>query len=211
MQNLEKTPKNGIIRSTSAALNRLELTKFYVIVSAFIISTSVLAIYSTIQVTEHNSKKDDAQAHSIVHMVNSTDWWNDYQAHKVREKILLMEIDNLNISLLDQRQQPSLTGPEQPQDTYRQQTLATLAKYQGFIHKLNASESTEDSLMNLRHNAETEEKSYKNLNEEVAKNSKLVKLYDFVAILLIIGSSLGGISEIVKTKVLGTRGLCLEG
>ncbi len=147
MQNLERNPNNGIIRGIGAALSRLEITKFYAIVSAFIISTSVLAIYSTIEVTEHNSKKDDAQAQSILHKVNSTDWWNDYQAHKIKEKIFQMEIDNLNISLLDQRQQPSLTGPQQPQDTHRQQYLA---KYQVLLDELHADKLTKDSLENLK-------------------------------------------------------------
>ena len=73
--------------------------KFFLTISIFITAQSVLAVYSTIMGTKYGIKKDDIQAESITHLVKSQGWWSDYQAHKLREKIFQMEIDNLNNNL----------------------------------------------------------------------------------------------------------------
>ena len=73
-----------------------KLTKFFLTISTFITGISVLAVYSTTMGAEYSIKKDDIQAESLTHLVKSQDWWSDYQAHKLREKLFQMEIDNLN-------------------------------------------------------------------------------------------------------------------
>lgn len=184
----------------TTTVNQHKLTKFYFIVSAFIIGASVLAIYSAIMVSVYNSNKDDIQAQSIITVVNSTDWWNDYQAHKLKEKIYQMQIDNLNITLYDKKQEPSIVGQQPSQDIYKQQTLV---KYQKLIDELHADKLHKDSIKNLRYNAETESNHYKKLKEEIGNITSLITSYDFITILLIVGASLGGISEIAKSKPLG--------
>ena len=59
----------------------------------------MLAVYSTTMGAEYSIKKNDIQAESLTHLVKSQDWWSDYQAHKLREKIFQVEIDNLNDTL----------------------------------------------------------------------------------------------------------------
>jgi len=79
-----------------------------------------------------------------------------------------------------------------------------LEKYQNLSNELHADKSKKDSLENLKYKAEIEyNASYPKSIEEIGNNKKLVEQYDFVTILLIMGASLGGISEIAKNKPLG--------
>jgi hypothetical protein len=63
-------------------------TKFFLVVSLFVIGLSILAVYSTISASEYGLKKDDMHTHAIVHLVKSNDWLNDYEEQKLGEKIL---------------------------------------------------------------------------------------------------------------------------
>ncbi|MGB8938306.1 MAG: hypothetical protein WCC17_24705, partial [Candidatus Nitrosopolaris sp.] len=72
-----------------------KLSKFFLIVSVFITLISVGAVYSSVRGAEISIEKDDLQSQSMTHLLNSTDWWNDYQAHKLREIIYQLEV-NLN-------------------------------------------------------------------------------------------------------------------
>jgi hypothetical protein len=40
-------------------------TKFFLVVSLFVIAMSILAVYSTITASEYNLKKDDMHTHAI--------------------------------------------------------------------------------------------------------------------------------------------------
>jgi len=152
--------------------------------------------------THYGIKKDDIQAVSITHLVKSQDWWNDYQAHKLREKIFQVEIDNLNNTL---NQLP-------PSASHQQRlTMQTLSKYQSYLSKLHANKSIIDSLANLANKAQTEQKSYEQSVIAAAEYSNFIEAYDFVTILLIIGVGLGGISEIAKNKPLGYGSLVVGG
>ena len=42
---------------------------------------------------------DDMHTHSIIHLLKSNDWLNDYEEQKLEEKILQSQIDNVNITL----------------------------------------------------------------------------------------------------------------
>ena len=75
-------------------------TKFFLVVSLFVIAMSILAVYATITASEYNLKKDDMHTHAIVHLVKSNDWLNDYEEQKLGEKILQSQIDNVNITAL---------------------------------------------------------------------------------------------------------------
>src|SRR3712207_5907997 len=116
-------------RLKETVVNQYVTTKFYFIVLAFIVCISVLTIYSAILVSEYKEKKDDEQTESITILINSTKLWNDYQAHKLKEKLYQMQIDNLNIALSDKNQQPS---------TINQQQQQTLANYTKLIDELHA-------------------------------------------------------------------------
>lgn len=183
--------------------NPHKLTKFFLTVSIFAISTSVLAIYGTIMASENSSKKSDLQAISISHLTKSQDWWNDYQAHKLREKLYQIQIDNLNNTL--QQQTYKLTNHDKIM--YKN----TLLKYQLSLDKLHASKTSEDSLANLSGLATTEENLYYNSLKEFSNSSNIIETYDMLTILLIIGSGLTGLSEITKNKLLAYAGFVSGG
>jgi hypothetical protein len=191
---VEYQSDNTMQRLKDTIVNQYVTAKFYFIVLAFIVCISVLTIYSAILVSEYKEKKDDEQTESITILINSTKLWNDYQAHKLKEKLYQMQIDNLNIALSDKNQQQS-------QYMYKQQSLE---KYQQLIDKLHASKDHKDSLKYLRYKAETQyNNTYDESLREIEKNKKLGEHGDFVIILLIIGASLGGMSVIAKYKPLG--------
>jgi len=75
----------------------LHLRKFFLFISIFLIAISILAVYSTIAATEYGTKKDDLQSVSLTHLLKSIDWLNDYEEQKLGEKILQVQIDNLNL------------------------------------------------------------------------------------------------------------------
>ncbi len=183
--------------------NPHKLTKFFLVVSIFAISTSVLAIYGTIMASEHNSKKSDLQAITISHLTRSQDWWNDYQAHKLREKLYQIQIDNLNNTL--QQQTYPLTNHDKIM--YKN----TLLKYQRSLDDLHASKTVKDSLANLSRLATNEENLYYNSLKEFSNRSNTIETYDMLTILLIIGSGLTGLSEITKNKLLAYAGFVSGG
>jgi hypothetical protein len=147
-------------------------------------------------IAHHNLKKDDLQIESIERLLQSVDWWNNYQAHKVREKIYNMQIDNLNISL---QESPS---PEKQQ---------IFAKYLFLDKDLHDDQYNEDSLHNLKTQAEANHTEHLALEDDVPKNSELIINYEFITIFLIVAASLAGISEIAKNKLLGYSAFCVGG
>src|SRR4029078_5132045 len=109
-------------------------TRFFLVVSLFVISMSILAVYSTITASQYDLKKDDMHTHAIVHLVKSNDWLNDYEEQRLGEKILLSQIDNVNIIL-----QNTTTIQKQAANNY-------LNKYKAYIDTLHADKSVEGSL-----------------------------------------------------------------
>jgi|SRR5215216_19711 len=194
--------------SSISNLHSNKLTKFFLIISLFIIAISVLAVYSTIAASEYGIKKDDIQTKSLTHLLKSVDWWNDYQEQKLGEKFLQTEIDDLNFTLHNNNNNNnndsiSSSKQQQQQDIYYNQILL---KHQSYIDTLHADKTVYGSLANLKYNAETEQKVYEESLLDVSENSKFITIYEFITILLIIGTGLGGLSEIAKNKVLGCSG-----
>src|SRR5919205_1563490 len=119
-------------------------TKFFLVVSLFVIAMSILAVYSTITASEYNLKKDDMHTHAIVHLVKSNDWLNDYEEQKLGEKILQSQKDNVNISLQNNNSNPLGVS------TAQKQAINYLHKYGSYIDTLHADQSVEGSLANLK-------------------------------------------------------------
>lgn len=160
-----------------------KLSKFFLIVSVFITLISVGAVYSSVRGAEISIEKDDLQSQSMTHLLNSTDWWNDYQAHKLREIIYQLEV-NLN------------------------PTNHTISK---LLTKLHADKSVTDSLANLKQKAQTERTSYDQSVATSAHYSKLIEYYDFAAILMIVAIAIGGIAEIARNKLLAYPSFIIGG
>jgi hypothetical protein len=172
------------------------LTRFFLIVSLFIIAVSILAVYSTISASEYDLKKDDMQIQSLTHLVKSNDWLNDYEEQKLGEKILQSQIDNMNISL-------------QNNNAIYNQANYYLHKYKSYIDTLHADKSVEGSLANLQHKAEVETSAYEKSLNNISEASKIITTYELITILLIIGAGLAGISEIAKNKLIGYPGFAV--
>jgi hypothetical protein len=206
------SPSNEETSSSNISnLHSNKLTKFFLIISLFIITISVLAVYSTIAASEYGIKKDDMQTKSLVHLLKSVDWWNDYQEQKLGEKFLRTEIDDLNFTLHNNNNNNysiSSSKQQQQQDIYYNQILL---KHQSYIDTLHADKTVDGSLANLKYNAETEQKVYEESLLDMSENSKFITIYEFITILLIIGTGLGGLSEIAKNKVLGYSGFVVGG
>ena len=171
-------------------------------------------MYSTIAASEYGIKKDDMQTKSLIHLLKSVDWWNDYQEQKLGEKLLQMEIDGLNLTLHNNNNNtnPSIGSSkqqqQQQQDIYHK---LILLKHQSYIDTLHADKSVNGSLANLKYNSESEQSIYEKSLADISENSKFITIYELITILLIIGAGLGGISEIAKNKLLGYASFAVGG
>ena len=180
------------------------LTKFFLIISGFLIAVSILAVYSTTVATEYGAKKDDMQIMSMTHLLKSVDWLNDYEQQKLGEKVLQAQIDTLNITLQNNNNNISTTIAAHKQPVYY-----SLTKYKSYIDMLHADRSVDGSLANLKYNAEIENSTYEKSLASISETSKFITMYELVTILLIIGAGLCGISEITKNKVIGYPGFAV--
>ena len=175
-------------------------TKFFLVVSLFVIAMSILAVYSTITASEYNLKKDDMHTHAIVRLIKSNDWLNDYEEQKLGEKILQSQIDNVNITIL----QNTTTAQKQAANNY-------LQKYRTYIDTLHADKSVEGSLANLKNKEEIEKNEYEKTLNNISETSKIIMTYELVTILLIVGGGLAGTSEVTKNRLVAYPGFIIGG
>jgi hypothetical protein len=186
----------------------LHLTKFFLFISLFLIAISILAVYSTIAATEYGTKKDDLQSVSLTHLLKSIDWLNDYEEQKLGERILQAQIDNLNATL--QNAKSNLSNMSSPvssgSPTNKQPIYSSFTNYKSYVNTLHADKSVKGSLANLKYNEEIENSAYEGSLIKISDISKIITIYEFITVLLIIGAGLCGISEIAKNKVLGYPG-----
>ena len=180
--------------------NPRQLTRFFLAVSLFVIAVSILAVYSTIAASEYGLKKDDMHTHAIVHLVKSNDWLNDYEEQKLGERILQSQIDNVNITIL----QNTTTAQKQAANNY-------LQKYRTYIDTLHADKSVEGSLANLQYKEQIEKSEYEKTLNNISETSKIIMTYELVTILLIVGAGLAGTSEVTNNKLVGYPGFVIGG
>jgi hypothetical protein len=178
-------------------------TKFFLVVSLFVIAISILAVYSTITASEYNLKKDDMHTHAIVHLVKSNDWLNDYEEQRLGEKILQSQIDNVNITLQNNNSSTSYTTQKQANDY--------LHKYRSYIDALHADKSVLGSLANLQYKEQIETSEYEETLNNISETSKIIMTYELVTILLIVGAGLAGTSEVTKNKLVAYPGFAVGG
>ena len=179
------------------------LTKFFLIISGFLIAISILAVYSTTVATEYGAKKDDMQIMSMTHFLKSADWLNDYELQKLGEKVLQAQINTLNITLQNNNNISTTIA------AHKQPVYYSLTKYKSYIDMLHADRSVDGSLANLKYNAEIENSTYEKSLASISETSKFITMYELVTILLIIGAGLCGISEITKNKIIGYPGFAV--
>jgi len=179
------------------------LTKFFLIISGFLIAVSILAVYSTTVATEYGAKKDDMQIMSMTHFLKSADWLNDYELQKLGEKVLQAQINTLNITLQNNNNISTTIA------AHKQPVYYSLTKYKSYIDMLHADRSVDGSLANLKYNAEIENSTYEKSLASISETSKFITMYELVTILLIIGAGLCGISEITKNKIIGYPGFAV--
>jgi hypothetical protein len=174
------------------------------IVTLFVIGISILAVYSTTAASEYGLKKDDMQTQSIIHLVKSNDWLNDYEEQKLGGKMLQAQIDNMNITLQNNNNLSTSNAAHKQGNYY-------LHKYTSYIDTLNSDKSVEGSLANLEYKAEMENSAYDKSLGNISETSKIITTYELITILLIVGAALGGTSEIAKNKMIGYPGFAVGG
>lgn len=188
-----KIRKDQVDATVNVSGDSSQHSKFFFILGVFIASISVLAAYSSTIAANYGGLASGAGAEATRHLVQAEDWWNDYQAHKLREKVWETEIDNLKISLAGQ----AITAAQ------RANATSSLAKYQSYVDTLHADNATTDSLANLAGKAQTEQAQYERLLDTATKDSKYSDKYGFATTMLVIGAGLGGVSNIAKKRLLG--------
>ena len=175
-------------------------TKFFLVLSLFVIAVSSLAVYSTITASEYGIKKDDMHTHAIIHLVKSNDWLNDYEEQKLGEQILQSQLDNVNITYGNNNN----TITQKQANNY-------LQKYGSYIDALHADKSVEGSLANLQYKEQIEQREYEKTLNDISETSKIIMTYELVTILLIIGAGLAGTSEVTKNKLVAYPGFAIGG
>src|SRR6476661_5686381 len=180
-------------------------TRFFLLVSLFVIAMSILAVYSTITASEYGLKKDDLHTHAIVHLVKSNDWLNDYEEQRLGEQILQSQIDNVNITL----QNNNSIGTSYT--TTQKQANDYLHKYRSHIDALHTDKSVKGSLANLQYKSGVEENEYDKTLDNISETSKIIMTYELVTILLIVGAGLAGTSEVTKNKLVAYPGYAVGG
>ncbi|HEY6537064.1 MAG TPA: DUF4337 family protein [Candidatus Nitrosocosmicus sp.] len=180
-----------------------KVDKFILFLSIFIISTSTLAIVSAIMSSHSTIEKNDLLHKSLVHLSNSVDRWDNYQSHKVREKIFQAQLDYFNTTLHQQ------TTPLNKHDQVMYSQM--VSKYKSLLDKLYTNKSINNSLTNLNDAAMNENKSFNQFSNEFTQSSGSIELYDFTTILLIIGASLAGVAELASDKRLAISGFVVGG
>ena len=169
------------------------VSRFFLHITIFIISISLLAIYTTIVVAEYSVTKDDLQISSLAHLVKYIDWENDYNEEKIGERVLKAEIDNLVLGLQATSNNRSIIS----------QITQDISNYNSHIKQLDADENTNGSLLSLKNNAQAENTELLESISNLSGISKIIGIYELVTILLIIATGLGGMSEIARNKLLG--------
>ena len=147
------------------------------------------------------------QTQSIIHLVKSNDWLNDYEEQKLGEIILQSQIDNMNITLQNNNNNNNLSTS----NATHKQAIYYLHKYKSYIDTLHADKSVEGSLSNLLYKAEIENTAFEKSLNNISETSKIITTYELITILLIIGAGLAGISEIAKNKLIGYPGFAVGG
>jgi hypothetical protein len=178
-------------------------TKFFLIVSLFVIAASILVVYSNITATEFGLKKDDMHTHAIIHLVKSNDWLSDYEEQKLGEKILQAQIDNVNLTLRNNNSTSDAATQKQANEY--------LHKYKSYIDILHADKSVEGSFANLQYKEHIEVSEYEKTLDNISETSKIIMTHELVAILLIVGAGLAGTSEVTKNKLIAYPGFLTGG
>jgi hypothetical protein len=179
-------------------------TRFFLVVSLFVIAMSILAVYSTITASEYGLKKDDMHTHAIVHLLKSNDWLNDYEEQRLGEQILQSQIDNVNITLQNNNSAASYTATQKQAHDY-------LHKYRSHIDALHTDKSVPGSLANLQYKEQIETREYEKTLNNISETSKIIMTYELVTILLIVGAGLAGTSEVTKNKLVAYPGFAVGG
>lgn len=180
-----------------------KVDRFVLILSIFIISTSALAIVSATMSSHSIIEKNDRLHKSLVHLSGIVDRWDDYQSHRIREKIFQAQLDYFNTTLHQQ------TTPLNKHDQVMYNQM--VSKYKSLLDKLHKDKSVKDSIAYLNESAMNENKLFNQSSREFTQSSGIIGLYDFTTILLIIGASLAGVAELASDKRLAISGFVVGG
>ena len=151
----------------------VRLTKFFLVVSIFLIVISILAIYSTVTATEYGAKKDDMQSASLTHLLKSIYWLNNFDRTLDAGIRLNITLQNVNSNHTNNNIPTSIVNSSAAN---KQSIYNPLTKYKSYISKLHADRTVEGSLANLRYNAEVENSTYEKSLITISETSKFITI-----------------------------------
>ena len=141
------------------------LSGFFLITTIFVVAVSILAVYTTILATEYGIKKDDLQVASLMHLVKSIDWLNDYNEEKIGERILRTQLETLNITIRVNINSSNINS----------QLLDNFNNYTSHLKLLDSDEMTNGSLLNLKYSSRTENERFLKSLVDISNVSKLIR------------------------------------
>lgn len=198
-------------------------------VAIFLAVTALLAVYVNMVGGSYSGKASGQVTEATRHMLNATDWWSYYQAHKLRSTMYYASF-----------MQAIAENESAFSNVSTAQLFSKLNQYDdAFAAKLNASADEKsklrnDFIVNLiglystnqetkshllqeylkgaeksiakaeegRQNAIGEETKFQELMKESAINSGIGSRYSLTATLFVVAVTLGGIANITKRKFL---------
>ena len=202
------------------------------IVAIFLAVTSLLAVYVNTTGGSYSGKASSQLAEANRHMLNATDWWNYYQAHRLRSTMyyasFMQAVGEDESSFSNISTQKIFSGLDSYyDDSITAKVLSNSSKKEieffrnDFINNLTAISSTkfetkksllqeylkgaEKSIAKAQsgqQNALSEEKKFMELMDESSKNSAYGSKFSLITTLFVVAVTLGGIANITKRKLL---------
>lgn len=172
----------------------------------FISLVTIIAAYTSNQSGDFMQEANDQNRQSLNHLVNASNWWNYYQAHRLR--VTLFENDIIDESGKDvfkilEEYDDKVSKDNKDNVTYmRQDLLDTLkgdgvntAKLDSYLTGLEKSSLKYKDGQEYARNAE---KAQANTADAAAVATDYATAYQIITLILVIAMGLGGIAVILS-------------
>lgn len=218
LQSLEEKEKNRPVKKD-------DYDKMGKIVAIFLAVTALLAVYVNLTGSAYSGKASSQTAEATRHMLNATDWWAYYQAHRLRATIYTAgfmdayvenntSFDNVSVqnlfSTLNNYDTVLSGTPTENWSSVRKDFLTNLSllsssgntKNDILAEYLKGIERATTKAAEGTASATGEEKIFADLMDSSAKNSAYGSKYSLVTTMLVVTVTLGGIANITKKKLM---------
>jgi len=191
------------------------------VVAIFLAVVSLLTVYSNTVGGDYSGAASSQTAEATRHMLNATDWWSYYQAHRLRITVYSTAFmaayasdnstfgsENMSgiFSKLDNYDALMAANNGSVRDLFLQNLSAmppsSMTKAQLLDEYLKGIEKSVSKAQDGSAAATHEEQEFARLMDLSSKNGAYGSKYGFVTTMLIVAVTLGGIANITKRKML---------